>query len=78
MIDELCHDDVEDNQTSKYGRETFIVAIDTALTAIRTRFSSHKAILQDFDWLDPERFEEVIDSHVLPEDAFKMLEKITV
>ena len=71
MIDELCHDEVEENQTSKYRRETFIVAIDTALTAIRTRFSSHKAILRDFAWLDPERFQEVIDSYVLPEDAFE-------
>ena len=43
--DELSNGDIEENQTAKSEREAFIYSNDKALSSIKTRFSSHKAIL---------------------------------
>ena len=59
MRDEMCRDEVEGNLRSSYRRETFIFAIDTALSSINRQFTSHKAILADFALLDPERFADI-------------------
>ena len=42
MPGEVCGDEVEENTQSRYRRETFIFAIDTAVSSIRRRFTSHK------------------------------------
>ena len=76
MSDDLFNDDVEENQTRKYRHEKSIFAIETSLTAIRTHSSLHKAILWDFALLDLERFQHVINSDHLTEDAFENAEKI--
>ena len=76
MSDEFRNDDGEEYQKSKYRCETFIFAINTALTTIRTHFSSHRAILWDFALLDPERFQELIQMPYL-KMLLKMLAKIT-
>ena len=44
---ELSNDEIEEDPISRYRRETFVYAIDTAIMSIRDRFSSHKAILAD-------------------------------
>lgn len=69
--DELCNDEIEEDQTDRYRRETFMYAIDTAIASIRERFSSHKAILADFSLLDPERFQDINTSKLLPQDSFQ-------
>ncbi len=42
---------------------------------MRRRFTSHKAILQDFALLDPERFHEALESRCLPPEAFQNVAK---
>ena len=66
---ELSNDEIEEDLISRYRRETFVYAIDTAIMSIRDRFSSHKAILADFALLDPERFQDINSSNSLPPDA---------
>ena len=68
---ELSNDEIEEDPISRYRRETFVYAIDTAIMPIRDRFSSHKAILADFALLDPERFQDINSSNSLPPDAFE-------
>ena len=68
---ELSNDEIEEDPISRYRRETFVYAIDTAIMSIRGRFSSHKAILVDFALLDPERFQDINSSNSLPPDAFE-------
>ena len=68
---ELSNDEIEEDPISRYRRETFVYAIDTAIMSIRDRFSSHKAILADFALLDPERFQDINSSNSLPPDAFE-------
>ena len=68
---ELSNDEIEKDPISRYRRETFVYAIDTAIMSIRDRFSSHKAILADFALLDPERFQDINSSNSLPPDAFE-------
>ena len=75
QADEICQDEVEENIASRYRRETFIFAIDTAVSSIRRRFTSHKAILQDVALLDPERFHEALESRCLPPEAFQNVAK---
>ena len=69
---ELSNDEIEEDLISRYRRETFVYAIDTAIAimSIRDRFSSHKAILADFALLDPERFQDINSSNSFPQDAF--------
>ena len=68
---ELFNDEIEEDPISRYRRETFVYAIDTAIMSIRDRFSSHKAILADFALPDPERFQDINSSNSLPPDAFE-------
>ena len=68
---ELSNDEIEEDPISRYRRETFVYAIDTAIMSIRDRFSSHKAILADFALLDPQRFQDINSSNSLPPDAFE-------
>ena len=68
---ELSNDEIEEDPVSRYRRETFVYAIDTAIMSIRDRFSSHKAILADFSVLDPERFQDINSRNSLPQDAFQ-------
>ena len=68
---ELSNDEIEEEPISRYRRETFVYAIDTAIMSIRDRFSSRKAILADFALLDPERFQDINSSTSLPPHAFK-------
>ena len=46
---ELSNDEIEEDPISRYRQETFVYAIDTTIMSIRDRFSSHKAILADFE-----------------------------
>ena len=59
MLCEACSDEMKENTHSRYWRETFIFAIDTAVSSIRKPFTSHKEILADFAMLDPERFADM-------------------
>ena len=68
---ELSNDEIEEDPISRYQRETFVYAIDTAIMSIRDRFSSHKAILADFALPDPKRFQDIDSSNSLPPDAFE-------
>ena len=74
ILGELCNDDLEENVKSRYRKETFIFAIDTAVSSIRRRFTTHKEILADFALLDPERFAD-ISSEDLPPNSFKNVAK---
>ena len=59
MLGEVCSDEMEENTHSRYRRETFVFAIDTAVSSIRKPFTSRKEILADFAMLDPERFADM-------------------
>ena len=59
MPGELCSDELEGNVQSRHRKETFIFAIDTAVSSIRRRVTSHREILAGFALLDPERFTEI-------------------
>ena len=74
MPGEVCSDEVEENTHSRYRRETFIFAIDTAVSSIRRRFTSHKEILADFGLLDPERFADMRNID-LPLNCFSSVAK---
>ena len=74
MPGEVCSDEVEENTHSRYRRETFIFAIDTAVSSIRRRFTPHKEILADFALLDPERFADVRNID-LPLNSFNSVAK---
>ena len=67
----LSNDEIEEDPISRYRRETFVYAIDTAIMSIRDSFLSHKAIPADFALLDPERFQDINSSNSLPPDAFE-------
>ena len=71
LPDELSNDEIEEDPISRYRRETFVYAIDTAIMSMRDRFSSQKAILADSALLDPERFQDINSSNSLPPDAFE-------
>ena len=76
---ELSNDEIEEDLISRYRRETFVYAIDTAIMSIRDRFSSHKAILADFALLDPERGSKMsTPATVYHQMPLKMLHVITV
>ena len=62
---------MEEDPISRYRRETFVYAIDTAIMSIRDRFSSHKAILADFALPGRERLQDINSSNSLPPDAFE-------
>eukprot|EP00794_Sanderia_malayensis_P013143 gene13143-14494_t len=70
MPGEDCSNEVEENAQSRYRRETFIFAIDTAVSSIRRRFTTHKEILADFALLDPEKFADISGTGDLPSDSF--------
>ena len=74
MPGELCSDELEENVQSRYRKETFIFAIDTAVSSIRKHFTSHKEILADFALLDPERFAD-ISTGDLPPNSFRNVAK---
>ena len=59
MPGEVCSDEMEETTHSRYRRETFIFAIDNAVSSIRKPFTLHKEILADFAMLDPERFADM-------------------
>ena len=71
LPDELSNDEIEEAPISRYRRETFVYAIDTAIMSMRDRFSSQKTILADSALLDPERFQDINSSNNLPPDAFE-------
>ena len=74
MPGEVCSDEMEENTQSRYRRETFIFAIDTAVSSIRKPFTSHKEILADFAKLDPERFADMRNID-LPLNSFNKVAK---
>ena len=74
MPGEVCSDEMEENTRSRYRRETFIFAIDTAVSSIRKPFTSHKEILADFAMLDPERFADMRNID-LPLNSFNSVAK---
>ena len=71
LPDELSNDEIEEDPISRYRRETFVYAIDTAIMPMRDRFSSQKAILADSALLAPEPFQDINSSNSLPPDAFE-------
>lgn len=75
MPGEVCSDEAEENTRSRYRRETFIFAIDTAVSSIRRRFTTHKEILADFALLDPERFADIRSIGDLPSNSFNNVAK---
>ena len=74
MPGESCSDELEENVQSRYRKETFIFAIDTAVSSNKRRFTSHKEILSDFALLDPERFAD-ISTGSLPPNSLKNVAK---
>ena len=74
MLSEVCRDEVEENIHSRYRGETFISAIDTAVSSIRRHFTSHKEILAYFALLDPERFADMRNID-LPLNSFNNVAK---
>ena len=74
MPGEVCSDEMEEDTHSRYRRETFIFAIDTAVSSIRKPFTSHKEILADFALLDPERFADMRNID-LPLNSFNSVAK---
>eukprot|EP00794_Sanderia_malayensis_P000997 gene997-313_t len=75
MPGEDCSDEMEGNAQSRYRRETFIFAIDTAVSSIRRRFTTHKEILADFALLEPEKFADISGTGDLPSDSFTNVAK---
>ena len=51
-------DEFEGNRESIYHRDTFIFAVNTAISSMNRRFTSRKAILTDFDLLNLECFQK--------------------
>ena len=51
-------DELEGNRESIYHRDTFIFAVNTAISSMNRRFASRKAILTDFDLLNLECFQK--------------------
>ena len=54
-------DELEGNRESIYHRDTFILAVNTAISSMNRRFTSCKAILTDFDLLNLECFQKTIE-----------------
>ena len=57
---ENCMDELEENKESVHHRDTFTFAVNTAISSMNRRFTSRKAILTDFDLLNPPCFQKSI------------------
>ena len=55
-------DELEGKRESIYHRDTFIFAVNTAISSMNRRFTSRKAILTDFDLLNLECFQKQMKS----------------
>ena len=57
-------DELEGNRESIYHRDTFIFAVNKAISSMNRRFTSRKAILTDFALLNLECFQKTIEKQL--------------